>query len=162
MKFDLSIFIWTEFDELNILKTSMTSSFSIWGCVLKGCFERGILWSTLKGQIVFEGHWRLQYGALYVSIIRFVISCPRTYWLNLHTKTCDAIANLRQRGFKSDFLRFSCRYRSACLLTPKLYIYRFFQQLHSFLNVEQFIKFEGIVQYHLNTCLYNVFSLILS
>ena len=42
------------------------------------------------------------------------------------------------------------------------YIYRFFQQLHSFLNVEQFIKFEGIVQYHLNTCLYNVFSLILS
>ena len=32
----------------------MTSSFSIWGCVLKGCFERYIL----KGQIVFEGHMK--------------------------------------------------------------------------------------------------------
>ena len=29
------------------------SSFSIWGCVWKGCFERGIY---LKAQIAFEGH----------------------------------------------------------------------------------------------------------
>ena len=30
----------------------MTSSFSIWGCILKGCFEGGIFWrpkSHLKG-----------------------------------------------------------------------------------------------------------------
>ena len=30
----------------------VTSSFSIWGCILKGCFERGIFWkaeSRLKG-----------------------------------------------------------------------------------------------------------------
>ena len=33
------------------------SSFSIWGCVLKGYFERGIY---VKGQIAPEGHWRLQ------------------------------------------------------------------------------------------------------
>ena len=31
----------------------MMSSFSNWGCVVKGCFERGIY---LKGQIAFEGH----------------------------------------------------------------------------------------------------------
>ena len=35
----------------------VTSSFSIWGCVLKGCFVRGVF---LKGQVVFEEYWRLQ------------------------------------------------------------------------------------------------------
>ena len=35
----------------------VTSSFSIWGCILKGCFESGII---LKGQITFEEHWRLE------------------------------------------------------------------------------------------------------
>ena len=34
----------------------VTSSFSIRGCILKGCFERGIFWSV---RVVFEGHWRL-------------------------------------------------------------------------------------------------------
>jgi hypothetical protein len=29
----------------------------LWGCVSKGCFERGIF---SKSQIAFEGHWRLQ------------------------------------------------------------------------------------------------------
>ena len=37
----------------------VTSSFSIWGCVLKGCFERGIIF--WRATIAFEGHWRLQY-----------------------------------------------------------------------------------------------------
>ena len=32
----------------------VTSSFLIWGCVLKGCFES--LRYILKGQITFEGH----------------------------------------------------------------------------------------------------------
>ena len=41
-----------------------SSSFSIWGCVLKGLFwERYIL----KGQIAFEGHWRLQSWTLTAS-----------------------------------------------------------------------------------------------
>ena len=35
----------------------VTSSFLIWGCVVEGCFERGIY---LEGQIAYEGHWRLQ------------------------------------------------------------------------------------------------------
>ena len=39
----------------------VTSSFSIWGCILKGCFERGIFWrakSTLKGIKDFNlEHW---------------------------------------------------------------------------------------------------------
>ena len=38
-------------------RCQVTSSFSIWGCILKECFwER----SNLKVQIAFEGHWRLQ------------------------------------------------------------------------------------------------------
>ena len=41
----------------------VTSSFSIWGCVLKGCFERGILWrakSRSKGVEDFDlEHWGL-------------------------------------------------------------------------------------------------------
>jgi hypothetical protein len=42
----------------------LKSSFSIWGCVSKGFFwERYIL----KGQIVFEGYWRLQPCTLHGS-----------------------------------------------------------------------------------------------
>ena len=39
----------------------MTSSFSIWSCILKGCLERYVL----TGQILFEGHWRLQSWTLH-------------------------------------------------------------------------------------------------
>ena len=35
----------------------VTSPFSIWSCVLNGCFERK---KFLNGQIAFEEHWRLQ------------------------------------------------------------------------------------------------------
>ena len=39
----------------------VTSSFSIWGCIMKGCFERGIFWrakSWLKGIEDFNlEHW---------------------------------------------------------------------------------------------------------
>ena len=45
-----------------------TSSYSIWGCVLKGCFERGIY--ILKGQIAFEGHWWLQSWTLIVLLCK--------------------------------------------------------------------------------------------
>jgi hypothetical protein len=38
------------------------SSFSIWGCILKGYFDR---WYILKGQIMFKWHWRLQSWALF-------------------------------------------------------------------------------------------------
>ena len=41
----------------------VTSSFSIWGCVLKGCLERGIFWrakSRLKGIENFNlDHWQV-------------------------------------------------------------------------------------------------------
>ena len=40
------------------LQVTMSSSFSIWGCVLKSCFERGRY--ILKGQIAFKRHRRLQ------------------------------------------------------------------------------------------------------
>jgi len=39
-------------------RLQVASSFSIWGCVLKGCFERGIIWRADSCSI--EGHWRLQ------------------------------------------------------------------------------------------------------
>ena len=44
----------------------VTSSFSIWCCVLKGCFERGIF---SNGQIAFEEHWRLQSWTMLASML---------------------------------------------------------------------------------------------
>ena len=56
----------------------VTSSFSIWGCVMKGCFERGIIFwrakSRLKGIEDFSlEHW----FSLYMHL--------HTYWLLLWT-----------------------------------------------------------------------------
>ena len=51
-----------------ILMTSSDVFISIWGCVLKGCFERGMFWA--KGQIAFEGHWRLQSWTLVEGLVQ--------------------------------------------------------------------------------------------
>ena len=40
----------------------VTPSFSNWGFVLKGCFERGVFW---RAKITFEGHWRLRSWTLH-------------------------------------------------------------------------------------------------
>ena len=75
----------------------MTSSFSIWGCVLKGCFERGIFWrakSRLKGIEDFnleQWYWCKGTGGIYWPI--HVRSLRRSndddrscYWHNSHQK----------------------------------------------------------------------------
>ena len=49
---DWLIFLWTVLDGQIILGTSSDVFISIWGCILKGCFERGIFYkakSHLKG-----------------------------------------------------------------------------------------------------------------
>ena len=58
----------------------VTSSFWIWGCVLEGCFKRGIY---LKGRIAFEGHWRLRFWTL--SIFHLIIKTRNILnWLSWH------------------------------------------------------------------------------
>ena len=77
----------------------VTSSFSIWGCVFKGCFERGIFWrakSCLKGNEDFNlEHWYSplldQYiGDCLVSIITITNGTqepPRgIIYKNIHTQ----------------------------------------------------------------------------
>jgi hypothetical protein len=70
----------------------VTSSFSIWGCILKGCFERGIFWrakSRLKGIEDFNlEHWR---GAPRIGTNRHItIKHDRilslVFWRHLYAK----------------------------------------------------------------------------
>ena len=57
----------------------VTSLFSIWGCVLKGCFERGIFWrarSRLKGIEDFNlEHWS-QVCHPGLSSVQFITTPP--------------------------------------------------------------------------------------
>ena len=56
-----------------------TSSFSIWGCVLKGCFERGLFWratSRLKGIEDFNlEHCPPQHYSSWLLLLTLIWSC---------------------------------------------------------------------------------------
>ena len=77
----------------------VTSSFSIWGCVLKGCFERGIFW---KGQIAFEGHWRLQFWTWMSTPAKKIYGAKTRFWRVLGRK----IVNGRWLGLCIAMFRF--------------------------------------------------------
>ena len=61
------------------------SSFSIWGCVLKGCFERGIFWrpkSRLKGieDFIFEHCNQACICICIYEAFKATVACIKTYY----------------------------------------------------------------------------------
>ena len=87
----------------------VTSSFSVWGCVLKGCFERGIFWRAKL--IAFEGHWRLQSWTLIIIFVN--LGFFSAFWDNYKYKNMDKITHILENAVRCKYFEAGVHFKNA-------------------------------------------------